>query len=368
MRFFLLIPVLFVVVVRAQVPIFPGVEVDNLVPNPGFELLDRPPVGWFLSGRDFNAVIKYWESPTGASPDVYGPDVKVPTYWAEKGFGHRKPRSGERMVGITMFGCDGKPHCREYIRILLTEPLVVGQRYYLEFWVTPLENATAANNIGAAFVTEAKDFADDRLLRLRPVVHAEQIIAGQSNKWFRVKGEFTAKEESEYMLIGNFYPDTLTSFLVKDASLPYGYYYIDDVLLKKVPPVLPIPIKPNDISKQVMISNKTYVLPNVYYEFDQAELLPRSVSDLNKLIRILDKHPAMVIQINGHTDSIGTEDYNLKLSADRAVAVKTYLEAAGVDPKRLLWKGFGEAVHVSTNSTDRGRQLNRRVEFTVITL
>ena len=69
---------------------------DNLVPNPGFEIFDGFPIGWYYKGSDFDAVMKYWTSPTTASPDAYGPRVRVPTSWAEKGFGKQTPHSGAK--------------------------------------------------------------------------------------------------------------------------------------------------------------------------------------------------------------------------------------------------------------------------------
>lgn len=93
-------------------------EYANIVPNPSFELYSNPPIGWFYKGDHYTEVMKYWSAATVASPDVFGPRVRVPSTWAEKGFGDKIPRTGHSMSGITVFGCDeGKPHCREYIQI-----------------------------------------------------------------------------------------------------------------------------------------------------------------------------------------------------------------------------------------------------------
>ena len=120
----------------------------NIVPNNSFELLDNHPLGWFYNGKQFNRVMKYWYSPTAASPDVYCPKVKVPNSWQNNGFSKENPYDGANMVGITMYGCqNGKPHCREYIEIQLIEPLVTGQKYYFEFFIKQLPNSLAINNI-----------------------------------------------------------------------------------------------------------------------------------------------------------------------------------------------------------------------------
>jgi len=130
----------------------PPIPTANIVPNPGFERFDNAPIGWSYKGSYVGEVVKYWFSATTASPDVYGPGVHVPQDWAEKGFGKQKPHSGKSMAGLTLFGCtNGKPHCREYVEIQLAEPLVIGQAYHVEFWVTHLEKSLQINNLGAYF-------------------------------------------------------------------------------------------------------------------------------------------------------------------------------------------------------------------------
>ena len=75
------------------------IAMENIVPNPGFERYSRTPIGWFYNGKHFTDIMKYWDSATSASPDVFGPKVRVPATWAEKGFGKQKPHDGESMAG-----------------------------------------------------------------------------------------------------------------------------------------------------------------------------------------------------------------------------------------------------------------------------
>ena len=118
----------------------------NLVPNPGFELFKVQPIGWFYKGSHFGDVVKYWQSATTASPDAYSPKTRVPDSWAEKGFGLARAHGGKNMAGITVYGCvHGKPHCREYIEIQLSEPLVAGQDYWAEMWVSHLPQSLRTN-------------------------------------------------------------------------------------------------------------------------------------------------------------------------------------------------------------------------------
>lgn len=108
------------------------------------------------------------------------------------------------------------------------------------------------------------------------------------------------------------------------------------------------------------------VLRNVFFETGSAALLPESKVELDKLTAFLHSNPSIRIQINGHTDSVGSDADNMQLSIARAKAVYDYLVAKGIDPSRLHYKGYGESRPISTNDTEEGRRLNRRTEFQII--
>lgn len=340
----------------------------NIVPNPGFERFANPPIGWTYKGADFGRVVKYWFSATTSSPDVYGPGVRVPADWAEKGFGKQTARTGKAMAGLTLYGCtNGKPHCREFVEIQLAEPLVIGQTYYVEFWVAPMRQSLHIDNIGAYFsVSEIRRTTDEVLVR-DAQVRAQNLVSGAEGKWLKVSGFFQAKYEAEYILIGNFSDDENTQSLAPRAdSYNYAYYYVDDVLVRKSPPFLPVPVKPDDLSRQPLEAGATIALKNIYFEFDRDELMPRSFVELDKLLKILRANPGMVIEVVGHTDNLGSDEYNLELSRRRAQAVVTYLRDNRIPAARLRFRGEGEGKPVAANDTEEGRAKNRRVEFVVV--
>lgn len=93
---------------------------------------------------------------------------------------------------------------------------------------------------------------------------------------------------------------------------------------------------------------------------------PVVLLELNRLKKLLEDNPGLKIQINGHTDDVGTEEDNLQLSNNRAKAVYDFLVQNGVDPERLKYKGFGEARPVVSNESPESRQQNRRTEFVII--
>ena len=112
--------------------------------------------------------------------------------------------------------------------------------------------------------------------------------------------------------------------------------------------------------------DKVIVLQNVFFETGSAALLPTSDPELNKLLWTLRKNTAMKIEIRGHTDNVGDEKANQKLSEARAKAVYEYLTGRGIEASRLSYTGFGETQPIADNSNAEGRKLNRRTEFKII--
>ena len=106
-------------------------------------------------------------------------------------------------------------------------------------------------------------------------------------------------------------------------------------------------------------------ISDVLFDFNKYTLKPGAREKLAKVSGILLAYPGLKIQLEGHTDSIGTDEYNMTLSQQRANAVQEYLQQQGVASGNLTAVGFGKANPVATNDTDAGRQQNRRVEMVV---
>jgi len=108
-------------------------------------------------------------------------------------------------------------------------------------------------------------------------------------------------------------------------------------------------------------------LKGVHFAFDKAELHPDSRVILDRAVLAFEGQPGMTVEVAGHTDSVGSEDYNQGLSERRAQEVVRYLVDRGVDPSRLEARGYGESEPRVSNDTESGRELNRRVEFRILT-
>ncbi len=106
-----------------------------------------------------------------------------------------------------------------------------------------------------------------------------------------------------------------------------------------------------------------FAAQNIYFVTGSAKLDKRSFKGLDEVAKIISENPETRLDIDGHTDNVGADDFNQKLSESRANAVKAYLVSKGVDESRLLATGYGESKPVADNKTAAGRQKNRRVEM-----
>ena len=107
-------------------------------------------------------------------------------------------------------------------------------------------------------------------------------------------------------------------------------------------------------------------LNNVYFDFDKWFLRPESFVELDRVVKMLEENPAVEIEMSAHTDSWGSDDYNFKLSDNRAKSVVEYILSKGIPSGRIISNGYGETKPVAPNDTYDNRQLNRRVEFTIL--
>lgn len=101
----------------------------------------------------------------------------------------------------------------------------------------------------------------------------------------------------------------------------------------------------------------------VYFEFNRAVIRPQSFPLLDTVAQVLHDFPDITVEIQGHTDDRGRDEYNLRLSSERAEAVRQYLIQKGIDPSRMSARGYGETRPLASNRTAAGRARNRRVEF-----
>src|SRR5258706_4022736 len=125
-----------------------------------------------------------------------------------------------------------------------------------------------------------------------------------------------------------------------------------------------------EINKPVVLRKpevgKKIILNNIFYDIDKANLRMESMSELTRVLEVLNEMPSLKIEVSSHTDNRGSDEYNQKLSHARAQSVVDYLISKGISADRVIAKGYGKTQPVASNDTDEGRQLNRRTEFKIL--
>lgn len=121
-----------------------------------------------------------------------------------------------------------------------------------------------------------------------------------------------------------------------------------------------------DIDLEKASEGTIAVLENIFFDVDKYDLKEKSVTELQKILRFLRENAFFRVEISGHTDNSGSVSYNMDLSQKRARSVLEYLVKNGIDPSRLVPKGYGATKPIAENATEEGRQKNRRIEFKVI--
>lgn len=122
-------------------------------------------------------------------------------------------------------------------------------------------------------------------------------------------------------------------------------------------------VKRDTVITKVMEEKVNFVAKNIFFKAGSDQLTENSFSSLDNIVTLLNEHPLLKLQIDGHTDSSGIAAKNLILSKQRAQAVKNYLTSKGIDSARLTAEGFGSSKPLESNQTLEGRRKNRRVEL-----
>jgi len=127
-------------------------------------------------------------------------------------------------------------------------------------------------------------------------------------------------------------------------------------------------IRLSPIAVAAIEENATIVLNNIFFDFDKSVLKPESFPELNRIVSLMNERSAMNVEIAGHADATGPDEYNMDLSHRRANSVGTYLGEKGIAVDRVTVTYFGESKPIDTNATREGRRKNRRVEFKILKL
>jgi len=139
--------------------------------------------------------------------------------------------------------------------------------------------------------------------------------------------------------------------------------FVEDVFLTRKPKTVAPTVAPAPVVLQGTNAQGIWVVDETYFDFDKSVIKSEAFDFLNQIVDVLKTYPRINVKVQGHTDSIGTKEYNDALSIRRAQAVKTYLMNRGIHGDRMTLEGFNFSKPVAPNSTPEGRALNRRVEL-----
>jgi outer membrane protein OmpA-like peptidoglycan-associated protein len=187
----------------------------------------------------------------------------------------------------------------------------------------------------------------------------QDYVTGNDGKFI-----FRVYENEDYELVGE-----SDGYLVKRELYTTRGKRVDPNTLKDL--VTNVTLDTTIVLDKIAV-NKIFVLENIYYELDKADIRPDAAKELDKLVQILIDNPEIKIELSSHTDSIATVEYNMDLSQRRAESAVKYLIQHGISPDRLVAKGYGELRPIARNTnpdgTDNpeGRQKNRRTEFKIL--
>ncbi len=348
---------------------------QNLVKNPSFEAFSSCPKAL----GNFNDDVDYWSTPTSGSTDYFHSCSEA--MGTPKNFNGTQPADfGEGYAGLYFYA---PKDYREYLQAELETPLVKDKTYRVSFYVSLAERSDfAVKEFGILF---SKDRIEIPIKKELSKKHLYKETAnkytfmevGYSNfysdtkDWIQVYTQFTAKGTERFMTLGNFKNNARTRlFKTKKSAQQGAYYYIDMVMVEGLNDASTLSNGlPSDKKVQDSFElEKTHVFDNLLFEFDRFRLQDSSKKEINSLYNHLTKEKTLKITISGHTDSVGSDTYNMWLSKKRAEAVANQLLKLGLENDRILWQGYGGSKPIASNDNEKGRQQNRRVEFVITKL
>ncbi len=292
-----------------------------------------------------------------ANGEVYLKNVTRKTYsfyWKQKDDGQNGwctivlNKEGTKMSGIWGFGSDttkfGYWEFSKIQSVPYSCPNDAATNASVKKEKKELEKKIALLNIMIETIDKNSTKAIPGEIELYTVANVYKIPSGD--------GTYTAdvSASSSYMVIKTAHPDyypTVDTFKIS-AEEQTLLYATRTITLSKLTP------------------GNSILLHDLLFARTSYELLPSSFVPLDQLVKVLNQYPSMYIELSGHTDNVGDEKQNLKLSQQRVKTVKDYLVSKGIDPSRIQTVGYGQKYPVASNDGEQTRKLNRRVEMRII--
>ncbi len=336
-----------------------AVNAQNLVKNPSFEEHNKCPEELGNIDED----VPYWSRASNGTTDYFN-SCSIAMGMPKNFNGYQEAEFGEGYAGLYL---SAPNNYREYLQGELEQPLVKGNKYKVSFYVSLADKSNfALRDIGVLF-SQNKSKEDTRKVikyfgNLRDNNHSSfaeirnWMYFGNKAGWTQVSTTIIAKGNEKYITIGNFRDDTKSQMNRVKGVKSAAYYYLDMVSVIPLPDEYPH----NDLKV-----NKMYVLEHVVFPSDVHELNEEAKKELDLLFVQLGKDTSLYVTVHAHTDNAGSSDYNRELSSKRARAVAKYLLGKGLPKNRIRWVGHGGDQPIAENTSEDGKQKNRRAEFMI---
>ena len=352
-------------------------EVDNLLVDGSFELKRWCPSGY--NQRELKT-LEHWRQPTDGTSDHFaacagsGSAAGVP----RNVFGEAPPVDGEAYAGVVLHSAS-KPSYREYLTTKMTRDLVAGEWVCVSWWVMAADGGRlVTDRMGAALTEKVPKGKGEGLLKdISPAVDNPPLhMLSDRYSWILLSDAYQARGGERWLTLGSFAGPEETRVLERaDATgetSMWSYVYVDAA-----------EVRPVHSPEECTCLNRTYAaeatdppwqvflkervtLSSVLFAFDSSALDADAIAQLDQIAHTMRTNRFIVMEVNGHTDIVGPDGYNLALSERRARAVMVHLARAGVDPNRLKLSYHGSRLPTADNATADGRRQNRRVEFELL--
>ena len=351
------------------------VDAQNLVVNSSFEEKEYCP-------RDFTAqmltTVKSWKQVGDGTPDYFhkcSKAVGVPSNI----FGDQSAKSGDAYIGMGTY-LNNNSRYREYIFSKLSRPLAAGEKVCITMYYSAAENCQYVHDgLGVVLSKNILSQPGTKPIRVKSesMCNPQFNMLDETNGWSELSDVYTAIGGEEFITIGNFKEDSDLK-LIRRTQAPstpsfkeYSYIYVDDVSV--VPIQDPRECQCINAHLAAMAVDPPLELREfdeirldaVHFNFDEFALTDSAVQQLNEVFMIMKKNKAIYMEISGHTDNVGDMEYNNILSQQRAQNVIDYLIRKGIPSERFFEVALGSTQPAASNDTEKGRAVNRRVEFKI---
>ncbi|MEI7597132.1 MAG: OmpA family protein [Bacteroidota bacterium] len=274
-------------------------------------------------------------------------DMSVP----DNIFGHQDAKTGNAYAGFA--------YANEIIQTKLISPLQKDSLYFVSFFVNLSESSSFAIWRIGAFISNSPIKYDGTYLNVYK--SNPQILNDSLNyitdtvEWKEIFGYYKAKGGESFISIGSFASVDNDRKILNDNTKQKRYYYIDDVSISKI----------NEKDRKDIARDTIIAIDGLLFEIGKDTLLLSKNEVLDALIKSLKFSKNYLVDISGHTDNVGDEKNNIKLSTLRAKYIASYFIKSGINQRLVSYQGFGSSKPISNNKSSGGRAKNRRVDINI---